>query len=94
MHNGCVFTGNACVYVRQKYIDMRRQRASSGVNGLKTTHSILENAYAFYKRICVCIGVARGSGVNVKPLSTYPLSKTENSSKLVHYFLGTAQIHI
>ena len=36
------------------------------------------------------IGVARvfRLGVNGKPVSTYPLSKTENSSGLVHYFFG------
>ena len=33
-------------------------------------------------------------GANVKPMSAYPLSKTENSPELVHNFLGGAQIHI
>ena len=33
-------------------------------------------------------------GANVKSVSTYPLSKTENSSDLVHYFLEGSEIHI
>ena len=32
----------------------------------------------------------RVRGANVKPVSTYTLSKTENSSDLVHYFWGWA----
>ena len=41
------------------------------------------------------IGVARvlmlGRGTNVKPLSTYTLSKSENSPDLAQYFLGGAR---
>ena len=46
------------------------------------------------------IGVARvlrleGGGANEKPVSTYPLLKTENSSDLVHYFVGGApKLHL
>ena len=32
-----------------------------------------------------------GGGANVKSVSTYPLSKTQSSSDLVHYFLGGIQ---
>ena len=37
-----------------------------------------------------CIGVARvlRLGGKCQLMSTYPLSKNENSSDLVHYFLG------
>ena len=38
----------------------------------------------------IYIGVARvlRLGGNVKPVSTYPMSKTKNSSDLVHYFFA------
>ena len=38
------------------------------------------------------VGLVGRGGANLKPVPTYPLSKTENLSDLVHYFWGNLKL--